>query len=318
MVKKIFFVIITTFFLLMLLQAGTHYFLLKNINFKTAYIATHPIEARILIHGPCEPEWMMDPQIIDSITNTKSYNLALNHSDFADNYLHLYLYLKNQPPPEYFFLYATPESFDPKLSNTFNTYRFAAFLDDKVVLETVTENDPKYIQYHNIPMLRYSYYGDFIFFKALQGAYYSISGRTTTEHPNGYKPAISSWNVAIQNHQHAILKKRDFKWSALREKYFRKTIELALSYHCKVYVYESPFYEPDKAQMSSREPFLNKIKAITESYKVPYLIFDGLPMANDSTNFFATYNTTYAGSCKFSKIFAGYIRDSVLNKHQGK
>ena len=93
--------------------------LLHNQNLKLTSVATHPRNAELLIHGPCEPLWMVSPELIDPHTGISSYNLALSHSDFADNYLHLYLYLKQNHAPEYLFLFVTPESFDVRF-NTLN------------------------------------------------------------------------------------------------------------------------------------------------------------------------------------------------------
>ena len=65
----------------------------QNCNLKLSYVLKSPVNADILFHGPCEPLWMVNPHIIDSIVHLKSYNIALSHSDFADSYLHLYFYL---------------------------------------------------------------------------------------------------------------------------------------------------------------------------------------------------------------------------------
>ena len=271
------------------------------------------MHADILIHGPCEPEWMIDPHIIDTTVGSKSYNLSLNHSDFADNYLHLYLYLKYQKTPKYLFLYVTPVSFDEEIANTFNTYRFSPFIDEPVVFETVKELDPTYAKYSFIPSMRFAYYSEFTYLKAIQGGYYFLTGRKKVEHPNGYAPALSSWNTAISEYRvnHSYYNKMN--WSILREKYFRKTIELAQSKGIKVILYESPIYKPDEELLDNRKPMMEKIKLIADSYKVPFLVFDTLEMANKKENFFATYNTTHKGSCEFSTHFANYIKENIYN-----
>ena len=314
MIRRFFLFLIGFVLVLFLFDKAIKFLLLKNINFKTAYITNHTIEASILIHGPCEPEWMIDPKIIDTTLGSKTYNLSLNHSDFADNYLHLYLYLKHQKAPEYLFLYATPISFDERLANTFNTYRFAPFIRDSIIYKTVKENDPSYAKYSFIPVMRFAYYSDFTYLKAIQGGYYFLMNRINVEHPNGYAPAVSSWNTAINEYRvnHSYFKKMN--WSLLREKYFRKTIELAQSVGSKVIIYESPIYKPDEAQLVNRKIMMDKIKCISDSYNVPFLVFDTLSMANNRENFFSTYNTTYKGSCEFSTHFAKYIKNNIYKK----
>ena len=174
--------------------------------------------------------------------------------------------------------------------------------------------DHSYAKYSFIPTMRFAYYSDFTYLKAIQGGYYFFTNRLNVEHPNGYAPALSSWNQAISEYRvnHSYFKKMN--WSPLREKYFRKIIELAQSKGCKVVVYESPIYKPDEVQLVNRKPIMDKIKIITDSYKVPFLVFDTLDMANKRENFFSTYNTTYKGSCEFSAYFANYIKEHIYQK----
>lgn len=316
MLKRLLILSLSIVVLFIVLDACVKDLLLKNINLKTCYITNHKIEADIVIHGPCEPEWMMDPAIIDSIVGSKTYNLGLNHSDFADNFLSLYLYLKHQKAPKYLFLYATPISFDKNLANTFNTYRFTPFLDDSVVAATVSEMDPVFMRYSFIPFLKYAYYSDYTYLKALQGGMYFLTKREIPEHVNGYAPALSSWNTAISAYRSNTEYFKAMQWDSMREKYFRKTIELALSRGCKVYVYESPIYKPDEQLIQNRSEMLAKVKHVTDSCKVPFLIFDTLPMAEDRLNFFSTYNTTFRGSIEFSKVFGSYIKEHIYKSEQ--
>jgi len=167
-ILKILVSLVVIWFVLVGLSKLYDFALLHNTNIKAAYVQKTKIEADILIHGPCEPLWMISPKTLDKQTGLRSYNLSSSHSDFADNYLHLYFYLKNNKAPKYLFLYATPESMDPKY-NTFNTYRFAAFVDDPVVDSVIKENDPAYYQWTKIPFMKYAYYSNKINFDALTG-----------------------------------------------------------------------------------------------------------------------------------------------------
>ena len=70
------------------------FFIQENRNIKLSNAMKGNMDYDILFHGPCEPLFTINPSKIDSLIGTKSYNYALRHTDFADNYLHLYLYLK--------------------------------------------------------------------------------------------------------------------------------------------------------------------------------------------------------------------------------
>lgn len=278
-----------------------------NLNVKTEYIVTHKIPAKVLLHGPCEPEWMLDPERIAKITGQSVYNLSLNHSDFADNFLHLHLLIKyqkklNQSLPSVLVLYTTPVSFDSLLANTFNTYRFASYLEDEMVKETVKEMDPDYFKYRQVPMLKYAYYGDLVYFKALQGWFQKGKGQKLPQYPNGYVPATSSWNRTIVQYQENENYHRPIQWSKLREKYFRKTIALAQEHGISVILYESPIFAPDLEKQKDRYQWIERIKSIAAEYKVPFWCYADHPMANEAENFWSAYNTTLKGSNLFSDL----------------
>jgi hypothetical protein len=98
-VFKIGIIVFMVFIVLIFLDKIYTFGLRHNQNIKIVNTSLHPKNAEILAHGPCEPLWMICPAMLDSLTNVPSYNLALSHSDFADNYLHLYFYLKKNRAP---------------------------------------------------------------------------------------------------------------------------------------------------------------------------------------------------------------------------
>src|SRR5258708_6858837 len=91
--------------LLFLLEKFFDFGMRRNLNSKAGYVATHSVPAQLLVLGPCEPLWMVSPYMITKRTGLSCYNLANSHSDFADNYLHFYLYLRNNPAPKYMLLF---------------------------------------------------------------------------------------------------------------------------------------------------------------------------------------------------------------------
>lgn len=293
------------------MQQAYTWCVLKDVNFKTAYITTHPINVPLLIHGPCEPEMMMDPQIITNITGLPAYNLAENHADFADNYLTLHLYLQHQQKPACLFLYVTPESFDSRISNTFNTWKYAAFSNDSLVNAVVNDMDTLYARWKWLPMIKYTYYNNFTNDKA-------IAGLTSTMHPlalrfpNGYTPPTNAWQHAINNFRDLNPHGGYYYWDPKREKYLLKIIELARKENIRLVFYESPVLEVAKKEQHNRYTLLHRIDSLAHANQIPYLLFDTLPMAKDKKNYFTTLNTTLEGAQTFSAIFAHYIKDSIL------
>jgi len=302
-------------FLTVLLLVGLEkmygFFLMQNKNIKSSYVLTEKVAADLLIHGPCEPYWMVNPTQIDSITQLKSFNLALSHSDFADNLLHLHLFLKNNQPPKYLLLYVTPESFDERF-NTFNSYRFAHLMDDTLVNSVVKKMDPTFYRWHKLPFMRYGYYSNFINFKMIQGAKHFIKQRTKPFHPTGYQPpTVQTWHYQLDDFVELYPDSIRFDWSNQREADLDELISFAQGKGMTVILYESPVYKPTIAYQLNRETYLQRIRDIARAKEVPFWQFDDLEMAKDPNNFFSTLNTTEKGSAVFNEILAKKISEEL-------
>jgi len=297
---------------LFLLEKSYDFFIKKNKNVKLSFISQTKWNADILIHGPCEPNWMMSPRIIDSITQYKTYNLALNHSDFGDNFLHLYLYLKSHPSPKYLFLYVTPESFDERY-NTFHTYRFAPYMQDSIVRSVVYEYDPHYAFWQKIPFIKYAYYSGNVNFEVLQGAWHFFTQRKNPYFSDGYEPPL---NRVWDNHQAGFLRLYPrgikFIWSKRRENYLERIIDLGKQNHIKVVLYESPVLKEAIPYQLNRNVFMDRIKDFATQKNVDYLVFDTLKMAETKKYFISILNTNVEGSEMFSRIFSRYIKDHAV------
>jgi hypothetical protein len=288
--------------------------LAQNCNIKTSYIQKQKINADILIHGPCEPLWMIYPKVLDSYTGVKSYNLALSHSDFADNYLHLYLYLKNNKAPQYLFLYVTCESMDYKY-NTFHTYRFAQYVGDSVVDLVLKENDSAYYKWTKIPFMKYAYYSNNINFDVLQGLKHYYTHKTSPLFADGYEPPYQRvWDNHFDNFIQLYPKGYEFQWGLLREKYLRKIIELAQSKNIKVILYESPVLQEALNYQPNRPEIVAKIKSVASEYGVNYVQFQNMKMAKHRKYYTSALNTSMEGAQIFTDSLGKYIKMELLNK----
>ncbi len=299
-----------------LLGAGSQFLILglkNNLNLKASYVQLHKIDADILIHGPCEALWMINPDMLDKQTKLKSYNLALSHSDFADNYLHLYLYLKHNSVPKYMFLYVTPESMDTKF-NTFNSHRFVADLNDAEVKRVVCEMDSNYAYYASKPILGTLYYNHKILFPALQGFKHKLSSKANPYFENGFEPPAK---ILFDNHQNDMKKQYpngySFKWNNTREKYLREIIKLCKSKGVKLYLYESPVLQESLAFQPNRNEMIKHIKELANDYDVTYLVFDTMEISEQKQYFISTLNMNLEGANIFSDSLGKYIRERIVN-----
>lgn len=300
------------YLLLLLLEKGCDFGLRHNQNLKLTAISSSPARAAILFHGPCEPLWMIAPAQLDSITGTRSYNLALSHSDFADNYLHLYMYLQFNKPPGHLFLYITPESMDRRY-NTFNSYRFAAYLNDREVRQVVRENDPGYEAWCWMPFMRYAYYNNKISFEVLQGYKHFFEGKKEAYYPDGFEPPANRvWGNHAAGFAELYDRNNYFAWDALREKYLLKTIRLAREKGVRVHLYESPVFEGALAWQPNRGDMIGRIRDLAESEQVDFIQFKNMPMAAKKELYISTLNFNMAGLRLFNDTLGRYIRKNIL------
>lgn len=322
--------LLTVLLLLVGLEKTWDFLIKENKNIKLAYAVQGGLKNDILIHGPCEPLFTISPKYLDAITGIKSYNYALRHTDFADNYLHLYLYLKHNKAPKQMYLYVTPESFDLNF-NTFHTFRFAAWLDDTVVSNVVQEMDPDYYSYSWIPFIKYAYYNTYKTFDAIQGFKHWLSAGKDPYFADGHVP---HGPTAYSNEEDGFIAPKTlryangneveqldsgatyyeiydaaqaFTWNETREKYLRLTIELAQKNGVEVLLYEStPYYGAIKDQ-PNRQEFIDRTKTIAHELNVKYLLFDTLEIGQTKSNFVCPLILGEEAGKDFMRQFASTI-----------
>ncbi len=298
---------------LFLLQFFFSFGVKHNLNIKSSYVSSHKINADILVMGPCEPLWMVAPEVVTKKTNLSCYNLANSHSDFADNYLHLHLYLQNNKAPKYMLLFVTPESFDTNY-NTFYSYRFSSFLNDTIVANTVKECDKDFYRYTSFPFMKYGYYSHQTFFNALQGWKHYFTKKTLPYYADGFEPpAKIVWDNHYENLKKKYPKGYSFAWDTLREKYLYKLLWLCKEHHIKVVMYESPILWETAKNQPNRQDFMQQINFMAKNMNFPFISFQDLPLAKNKKYYVSPMVTTLQDSLLFSDTLGGYL-NSFLKK----
>lgn len=284
-----------------------------NKNTKADYVTSTKIDADVLIHGPCEPLWMVNPKQLDAITGKKSYNLALSHSDFADNYLHLYLYLKNNKAPKLILLYVTPESMDKKF-NTFNSYRFAQYMSDDTVAKVVSECDAEYYKKAFVPYFAYAYYNKQITFNAFQGLKHNKDKRALPFFENGFEPpAKITWDNHLEDMQSQYPQGFEFTIDSLRVKYLKKVIALAKQYGSEVILYESPVLTESLKSLKNREETISFIKLLAAKENVDYILFKDENLSSSRSNYISSLNLNEKALVVFNDTLAQFIKRHFMN-----
>jgi hypothetical protein len=288
--------------------------LLQNCNLKTSYIQKKKIDAAILIQGPCQTLWMVQPALIKKKTELKTYNLGLTHADFADNYLHLYLYLKHNKAPKFLFIHVSLESMDMNY-NMFISYRFSPFIGDAVIDSVVKEFDSNYFKWVSIPFMKYAYYNNAINFDVIQGLKHYFTNRTSPYFADGFEPPFSlNKEINPEKFTQIYVLGYSFAWDGLREKYLRKTIQLAQQYKINVYLYESPILKEALTNVRNRSEIITKIKNIAGEYRIKFVQFENMKIADSVKYFISSVSMTKKGSEIFSDSLGNYIKNEIIKQ----
>lgn len=299
---KIAVIIIGLIVCLFVLEKAFDFGIRHNLNLKLSYVSSNKIDAELLVLGPCEPLWMVSPEILQEETAMKCYNLANSHSDFADNYLHLLLYLQNNKAPKSLLMYVTPESFDTNY-NTFYSYRFSAFMNDETVDKTVAECDTDFYKWSKVPFMRYGYYNHQTWFLAIQGWKHYFSKKPRPYYPDGFEPpARIVWDNHYDNLKKLYPKGYTLSWSSMRQKYFEKIIDLCKQKNIEVVLYESPILKEVADYQYNRALRVEMIQGITKKYGLTFLQFENVGWAGDRRYFISPMVTTLEGSFLFSEV----------------
>jgi len=281
-----------------------------------------------VIHGPCEPLFSIDPEIIQNLTGLKLLNIAQRHTDFADNYLQLYLYLKKHPKTKFVLLYVTPESFDVRF-NTFHSYRYTPYLNDAEVFDVVKNLDSKYAKWLFLPMMKYSYYNYYKNYEVVQGLKHWWLKDSVPYFSKGYTQHSDSKSVTgytlpqnlifhnfvstteLENRQlyYELYKENPvFVWDVNREKYLLKIIDLCKKQNTQLILFESPVYTKGFQNQSNRFKILQKIKFIAQQNQIPFWLFDDLQMNNNKENFVSALILSRKGTLSFMPILSDSLK----------
>jgi len=309
MYKKIILVLIGLVLLLAGLEKCYDYFLKKNVNLKSSYVATHRIGADVVFLGPCEPLWMMDPSRFQKYTGLTAYNLATVHASFAENEVMLRLYLEGNPPPKYLFLYVTTESVDGSF-NVFNTYAFAQLLDRPWLREFVQREDPTYSRWLRLPFMRYAYYGNYVHFNLVQGIKHRWENRAVPYFKDGYVPPHGIiWDGRLELFEKTFPNGRVFLWNPKEISALKSLIDYAKGQGIRIILYESPMLNEIKPFVLNREEIKQKITKFAGENGAPYWVFDTLAISSSRACFFSILNTNERGSDSFNHTFANFFLD---------
>lgn len=290
---------IVTFALIMtmiLLEYLYDFSLQNNYYLKYSSIQKRKINAENLFIGSCVPNTSISPELLENNT----YNLGVYHSNYIENYLALYLYLKNNKSPKRIFVYTSPECFDERF-NHLNSFRMLPHLNDKTVNNTIKKYDYQTYQRSKIPFLKYSFENLNITYDMITGLKHYIKKDKQILYSNGF---IELKNFTLKR---SYPKNYKFKWYKKNEIYLNKIIQLSKSKKTEVILYESPVFELFATEQPNRNEFILKIKKLALKNRIKFIQFGNQYFNKNKVNFINTVNLSKKGVLEFNKELKKYL-----------
>lgn len=301
MKSKIIYSLVLLLILLIALEWTYGFFLRQNKNLKSSYVASEKINADVLIIGDCVPMYMHPP---DEYIGLRSFNLATNHSSFAEHLAHFHLYLKNNIPPKFIFIYVNNKTMDGSF-NTYNTFLFSQFLSDPLIDSITAVEDPEYYKLSYIPFMKYAFYNRFVNFNTVQGVSHFVKDKKKPYYDNGYiRLQNSEWDHYFERFARQYPNGKKFDWSMKEESYLRRIISIAKERGITVIFYEPPVLGEILPYFRNKEEIRAKAISFANDLQVDYWRFDTMSISDSREYFFTIFNTNGKGSVIFTKALS--------------
>ncbi|MBU0763837.1 MAG: hypothetical protein KJ607_03265 [Bacteroidetes bacterium] len=304
--RKIFIWLAAFILALFLLDAGYSFFLRHNLNIKSSYVFLRKIDADILILGSCEAQSAVIPAVMDTVTGKRTYNLATNHASFSENYLHLYLYLQNNRPPEKVLLQISPETCDDRF-NFFKAFLFTQLMSDPEVRRVIADRDPFYRMLCIFPMFEYAMYNNYFTFHTVQGAKHYMNNRALPYDSTGYDYTELDMDVYLDKFLTEYPEGTEYFWDKEEEEYLNKIIALTRQCRTQLILFESPVWNGILKYMKNKAEINRIIAQIAEKNNVVYVRFEDTGFCGDRNNFVNYQRLSRGASVSFTTNLAGKI-----------
>jgi hypothetical protein len=284
----------------------------RNCNDMIANMPEMKKQFSVIYMGACQVQQGINPAIIDSINGFSSYVLSENHSNYADIFLRLYLYLKYNPPPKLLLLDLMPETLDA-FDNKFCTYRFAIEIGDSVVNKTVRENDAPYLNYSKIPFMRYAYYSEYSTYSAVKGLQYIATNKKTPTRKDGYVPAplwrgqLLADSFINENYKTSITFKIDKK----QLHYLEEIVNLCKQRNIKPILIHTPIYNGSQIFRKNKDVIIQFISSYAASHDIPFWNFETIPLSEHARYFNAPVSLNAEGADMFSYYLGRYLFQNI-------
>jgi hypothetical protein len=242
------------------------------------------------------------------LTNKSCINLGANGSGYVDNYLSLYLFLKNNNKIDTLFLQVDIYSLNSKnsFSNAFHTYQFLPYWKDSLVREGLSPflNKKELAVWNSVPPIRYFKYNKYFSPKEVVRRYRLRNTNSPFDKLLG-GPSNHSKDESEQDN-FIIKSTRSRSFDDLDIEYLNKIIALSMNNNIKVIAYKAPELLTHQQSISNYSDLSDRIDSILKTHNILYIKPDRNIESVDK-NFANPTHLSQIGRSEFTPYFAERI-----------
>lgn len=265
----------------------------SSIDFygKINYVLNEKTNVDILLVGSSRILTNIDPQIIDSITQLRSYNAGLNAATIKTCYNIIAAAIKTQSHLKYIILNIDFNMFKPEIDPYKDAYYYPYTTDNNTF---VYSNNTNANTIHKIKILDVSTYDDYAKYAALRGL---ISPTQNTG--DGFFPHAEQ---GFARPDSILLHSVAENYSEIGQLLLEKIITLCKQKNIELMLVVAP-YQKDYAPVlfiKNYNEILGWVKAMAMKNETHFFDYTQLPLAGDTSYFYNSWHLNIKGAMAYS------------------
>lgn len=282
----------------------------SSIDFygKINYVLNDKTNIDILLVGSSRILTNIDPRIIDSITQLKSYNSGLNAATIKTCYNIITAGIKTQSHLKYIILNIDYNMFKPGIDPYKDAYYYPYTADDNTfVYSNTTANT-----IHKIKFLDVATYDDYAKYAAIRGI---VSPAQNTG--NGFSPH-GEQGFAIPDNK--LLQADTEKYNEEGHQLLKKIINMCKEKNVELMLVVAPYqknYAPGLF-IKNYDEILEWVKISATKSGAYYFDYTQLPLAADTSYFYNSWHLNIKGATEYSKQVGDDLKQFIMQKYSGR
>jgi len=264
----------------------------------------------LIFVGSSRAECHFNPQIFDSITGLKSYNIGISGSNNSFTYGILKSYLSNRIAPKIIIMNVDFHLANESSDTIYEFPRFFPYLDNQLLFHELAKRDKRFYAFKYIPFFSLPFLGE---------KYLNTAFRGYTNHPSTYDLSSHHGFQPIHPIEYKKINKADTisrKVAILQENidYLDSIINLCELKNSKLYFVVSPTHHIASKRIKNSIQHLGVFEALANQRKIPFINYTNDSICSRDELFADFYHMKKEGADIFTTKFSKEFKSNYLVK----